>query len=234
MNEVQRAEGPLRHVGAGLGQSPARHQHDQHRQDHAECRRQDDRDEGLVEAGPLDPGQSGMGHAGADDPADQRVARRGGNALKPGNHVPEHRPDQRPKDDGRVTRSLSIRPLPIVSATACSCGHNRVRKYAAKLKKAANMTAWTGFSSLVATTVAIELAASWRPFRKSNARARTTRPTSSGRAISCIGVAIDQLWSITMPSISFATSSKASTMRSRCLKISRSTMNSSALLSRCA
>src|SRR5689334_16448008 len=31
----------------------------------------------------------------------------------------------------------------------------------------------------------MELAASWRPFRKSNASATTIRPTSSGKASSC-------------------------------------------------
>ena len=37
-------------------------------------------------------------------------------------------PTSAPKTTDGVTRSLSIRPLPIVSATACNCGHNRVRK----------------------------------------------------------------------------------------------------------
>src|SRR6187399_1443507 len=44
----------------------------------------------------------------------------------------------------------------------------------------------TGESSRVATTVAIEFAASWRPFRKSNTSARTISAISSGRASSCI------------------------------------------------
>ena len=178
-------------------------------------------------------GKSRMGHAGTDDPADQCVARRGRNALEPGDHVPEHRPDQRPKDDGRRHQILVDQALADGVGDRVQLRPQQGQEVGGEVEEGGELTAWTGFSSLVATTVAIELAASWRPFRKSNARARTTRPTSSGRAISCIGVAIDQLWSITMPSISFATSSKASTMRSRCLKISRSTMNSSALLSRC-
>src|SRR5687767_8034371 len=43
----------------------------------------------------------------------------------------------------------------------------------------------TGDSSRVATTVAIELAASCKPFRKSNSSARTISAISSGRASSC-------------------------------------------------
>ena len=40
-----------------------------------------------------------------------------------------------------------------------------------KLKKAAQMTACHGFSTRVATTVAIEFAASWNPFTKSKTSA---------------------------------------------------------------
>jgi hypothetical protein len=44
-------------------------------------------------------------------------------------------------------------------------------KAAIKLKNAANPTACLGVSTLVDTTVAIELAASWKPFVKSKAKA---------------------------------------------------------------
>ena len=44
-------------------------------------------------------------------------------------------------------------------------------KAATKLKNAAQITAMRGESTRVETTVAIELAASWKPFRKSKARA---------------------------------------------------------------
>src|SRR6185437_2363618 len=50
-------------------------------------------------------------------------------------------------------------------------------------KKAAKATAPTGPISRVPTTVAMEFAASWRPFRKSNASATTINPTSSGSAM---------------------------------------------------
>src|SRR6266699_1697320 len=44
-------------------------------------------------------------------------------------------------------------------------------KAATKLKNAAQITAMRGESTRVETTVAMELAASWKPFRKSKARA---------------------------------------------------------------
>src|SRR6185436_11925955 len=43
------------------------------------------------------------------------------------------------------------------------------------------MTAWWGFSTRVETIVAMEFAASWKPFMKSNARAATTRTTTTVR-----------------------------------------------------
>jgi uncharacterized protein Yka (UPF0111/DUF47 family) len=58
--------------------------------------------------------------------------------------------------------------------------------HAAGLKKAAKPTAQPGLISRVPTTVAIELAASCSPFRKSNASATAIRPMSSGSAIWCI------------------------------------------------
>src|SRR4029077_18821011 len=57
-------------------------------------------------------------------------------------------------------------PLPIVLATWVPS-----TKAATKLKNAAQTTALLGDSTRVETTVAIEFAASWKPFRKSNVRA---------------------------------------------------------------
>ena len=45
---------------------------------------------------------------------------------------------------------------------------------AAKLKKAAQMTGFPGVSTRVETTVAMELAASWKPLRKSKMNATRT------------------------------------------------------------
>ena len=50
-----------------------------------------------------------------------------------------------------------------------------------KLKKAAQMTAYCGLRTRVETMVAIEFAASCRPFRKSNRSATPMSAISSGR-----------------------------------------------------
>src|SRR5688572_33480188 len=74
-----------------------------------------------------------------------------------------------------VTTERSIIPLPIVFATWVP-----MTKEATKLKNAAHNTAFCGDSTRVDTTVAMELAASWNPFRKSKTSAtrmmKTRRP----------------------------------------------------------
>src|SRR5580765_1672534 len=75
-----------------------------------------------------------------------------------------------------VTTAGSTVPLAIVFAT---CTPNTAN--ATKLKNAAQTTAHRGDSTRVLTTVAIEFAASWNPFVKSNASAsRMMRTVSSG------------------------------------------------------
>ncbi len=73
-----------------------------------------------------------------------------------------------------VTTLRSIMPLPMVLATWVPS-----TKAATKLKKAAQTTAFWGESTRVDTTVAIEFAASWKPFRKSKPRATTMMKTMS-------------------------------------------------------
>src|SRR6266545_2670959 len=78
------------------------------------------------------------------------------------------------------TRSARTTPLPTVLAT-CTPKPNA----ATKLKKAAHTTACSGVSTRVDTTVAIELAASWKPLMKSKIRATRTMKTtmeSTGRS----------------------------------------------------
>src|SRR5436305_339618 len=78
-----------------------------------------------------------------------------------------------------VTSSSLIMPLPIVLATWVPS-----TKAATKLKNAAQATALLGDSTRVETTVAIEFAASWKPFRKSNASAtRMMKATSAVAAV---------------------------------------------------
>src|SRR5690349_11960605 len=68
-------------------------------------------------------------------------------------------------------------PLPMVLATAVPR-----KKAATKLKNAAQITASLGESTRVDTTVAMLLAASWNPFKKSNVRATSTVMISSRRS----------------------------------------------------
>src|SRR5919205_141391 len=67
-----------------------------------------------------------------------------------------------PKMTAKVTTLTSIMPEPTVLATAVP----KVNA-ATKLKNAAQTTALPGDSTRVETTVAIELAASWKPLLKS-------------------------------------------------------------------
>src|SRR5688572_14438494 len=72
----------------------------------------------------------------------------------------------------------STMPLPMVAATCRPKNRN-----AMKLKKAAQTMAHCGLIAPVDTIVAIELAASWKPLRKSNASATTTRKTKISNVI---------------------------------------------------
>src|SRR5512139_1059468 len=78
----------------------------------------------------------------------------------------------------RVTTVRSIMPWPRVFATWVPR-----TKAATKLKKAAHTTAFWGERTRVETTVAMELAASWKPFRKSNVSATRMMRTISGASI---------------------------------------------------
>src|SRR5437867_513623 len=67
------------------------------------------------------------------------------------------------------TMAESTTPLPTVLATCTP-----KPKAATKLKKAAHTTAWSGVSTRVETTVAMELAASWKPLMRSQLKAMRT------------------------------------------------------------
>src|SRR5829696_6629458 len=85
-----------------------------------------------------------------------------------------------PTSPAKMTASLTTSGstiLPTVLATWVW----KTRK-AMKLKKAAQMTASCGVRTLVETTVAIELAASWKPLVKSNTSASATIATTESRA----------------------------------------------------
>ena len=107
----------------------------------------------------------------------------------------------------------SMIPVPMVCATLSPNTPN-----ATKLKNAAHNTAYCGRSTRVDTIVAIELAASCKPFRKSNSRATAINPIRMGRPKRGIhGAALPYTCSITILLISLATSSKRSATFSRCL-----------------
>ena len=86
-------------------------------------------------------------------------------------------------------------------------------KKAAKLKQAAQTTAYCGFSTRVETMVAIEFAASCSPFMKSKASATTISSTSV--MVRPMVPAPAQTCSMTMSLITCATSSKRSHTFSR-------------------
>src|SRR5690606_625285 len=113
-------------------------------------------------------------------------------------------PTRAPKMVWASIRVGSTMPLPTVAATFIS---NTIT--AAKLKVAAQTTAWCGFRTLVETMVAIEFAASWKPLRKSNVSARATRSTSVAMPIAAVSIgpgsgvseadALDQLGDVLAP-----------------------------------
>ena len=71
------------------------------------------------------------------------------------------------------TTLMSIRPLPIVLATAVP-----TTNAATKLKNAAQNTATPGLRTRVETTVAMEFALSWKPLMKSKTSATATITTT--------------------------------------------------------
>jgi hypothetical protein len=88
-------------------------------------------------------------------------------------------PPRAPKISRSVTTCTETMPAPTVWATC----RPKNRK-ATKLKNAAQTTAVPGFKTRVETMVAIELAASCMPFRKSNSRATATRNQRVSVAVS--------------------------------------------------
>ena len=69
--------------------------HHQRGEQEPEQRRHEDEGHRLQHARPDQRRGAGLGQRGADDAADQRVRAARRDAVPPGDHVPEHRPDQR-------------------------------------------------------------------------------------------------------------------------------------------
>src|ERR1035437_9021765 len=83
--------------------------------------------------------------------------------------------------DSLTKRSLLTMPLAIVAATL------KEMKAPTKLSAAAQRTATLGLSARVETTVAIELAVSWKPLVKSNSRATAIRAMRVNQSIDSSG-----------------------------------------------
>ncbi len=94
-------------------------------------------------------------------------------------------PASAPKITRELTTSASTMPRPTVSAT-CS----PKTKNATKLKNAAQATAYCGRSTRVETIVAIELAASFMPLRKSNASATTINANRNGKVSAAASIVV--------------------------------------------
>src|SRR5512135_210130 len=91
----------------------------------------------------------------------------------------EMAPHSAPKTTALSMADDATIPEPTVFATCSPKNRN-----ATKLKKAAQATAACGVSSRVETISAIELAASWKPFMKSNSSATTTSSAITSRPCS--------------------------------------------------
>ena len=121
-------------------------------------------------------------------------------------------PISAPKTTYWSTTSASTMPLPTVAAT-----FSWNTKIATTLKNAAKSTAVCGLSTPVETTVAIEFAASWKPFMKSKTSASITSMATTQKPICMLCMApAAQEFSSTTPSIMLATSSQRSEIDSRC------------------
>ena len=94
----------------------------------------------------------------------------------------EMAPTRAAKITPALTMPGSMMPVPMVWATC----RPKNRK-AMKLKNAAQNTAARGGSTRVETMVAIELAASCKPLRKSKTRATAIKPTSTPTAVASMG-----------------------------------------------
>src|SRR5215212_328574 len=85
-----------------------------------------------------------------------------------------------PVSPAKMTASLTTSGSTVLPTVLATPVWNT--RTAAKLKKAAQTTAMLGVRTLVETTVAIELAASWKPLVKSNTSASRTTATTESRA----------------------------------------------------
>ena len=100
-------------VGRAVSEHPGHEHHQQPADQEPDQRRDDDEDQNLAETAPDDRRQPArLDHRGAHQATDQRVRRRRGDAVVPGDDVPRQRTHQRAEDhdmvhQGRVHRALA-------------------------------------------------------------------------------------------------------------------------------
>lgn len=113
-NELQHPEGAVDGKGCLANEQPGDDQHQQQRQNEADARRHDDGAGRLQQALPDDGTETGLGQAGADETADERVRGTRWDAEDPGNDVPgdgahQRREDHLRRDDTRIDDAGSER-----------------------------------------------------------------------------------------------------------------------------
>lgn len=113
-DELQLAEHPVGALRGEAAEDPADDQHQHQRQKQPDGGRDDDRSTGLEHAAPHNRAQACLGGASAQQPADQRMAGRRGDAQRPGDEVPGDRAHQSAEDhlrvdDRRVDNALAHR-----------------------------------------------------------------------------------------------------------------------------
>jgi hypothetical protein len=89
---------------------------------------------------------------------------------EPGDDVPDDSANESSADDINIH---GFRIDQLVADGLCNPGPKE--EGSDKVEKAAQRTAWSGDRTRVVTTVATELAASWKPLKKSNRRATAMR-----------------------------------------------------------
>ena len=110
------------------------------------------------------------GDAGTDQPAQQRVGRRGRQAQEP-RGVPKHRADQRGQRHPNAERNRSgdLRQRIEVDCLGDGVRHRSAHHEGRQeVEDCGEPHRVPGVSDLVAMTVEVALAASWKPFVKSN------------------------------------------------------------------
>ena len=164
----------LTFVGDALRDDPRDAEDQREREGDAEERRDDRRDQHLVQDPvPLDDVLARRRHRRPDHAADQGVARARRQADEPGDEVPRDRPDEPGHHD--VERDRLRVDDPLGDGRGDRDRDERAQRSSAPPR---SRPRGAGRARRVETLVAIEFAVSWNPFVKSKKSATTTTATS--------------------------------------------------------